>query len=76
MQPIVAFGFAGGWEWIIILLIVVMLFGVGKLPQVAEQLGLGIKTFRKSLKEEDEEEAKPKELKKDEVEVEVTDPVR
>jgi sec-independent protein translocase protein TatA len=43
-------------ELLIILVMVVMVFGVGKIPQVAEQLGSGIKSFRKSLRDEDDEE--------------------
>lgn len=43
-------------ELIIVLVIVVLLFGVGKLPMVAKELGAGMKSFKKSLNEDDEEE--------------------
>ncbi len=46
----------GTTELIIILVIVVMLFGVGKLPMVAKELGAGMKTFKKSLNDDEEEE--------------------
>lgn len=50
----------GTTELIIILVIVVMLFGLGKLPQAAKQLGLGARNFQKGLKgEEDDDEVKP-----------------
>lgn len=42
----------GTTELIIILVIMVMLFGVGKLPVVARQLGSGIKEFKKELEDE------------------------
>ena len=51
-----AFGIPNGPELLIILVVVVMLFGLGKLPQVAKQLGGGLRDFQKSLRGEDEEE--------------------
>ncbi|MGQ9674128.1 MAG: twin-arginine translocase TatA/TatE family subunit [Chloroflexota bacterium] len=43
----------GGLELAIILLIVIAIFGVGKLPQVGSALGKSIKEFRESIKEDD-----------------------
>jgi len=42
-------------QLIIILLIILLLFGAGKLPQVMSQLGKGVRLFKNSLdgKEED-----------------------
>ncbi len=39
-------GGLGGWEWIIILVIVVIIFGTGKLSQVGGALGKSIREFR------------------------------
>lgn len=50
----------GIWELLIILLIVLVLFG-GKLPQLGEGLGKGIRNFRKSVREPDEIDVTPKE---------------
>lgn len=36
----------GHWEIIAILVVVVIIFGVGKLPKVLKQLGAGVKEFR------------------------------
>lgn len=36
----------GGWEWIIILVIVVIIFGVGKLPEIGGALGRSIREFK------------------------------
>ncbi len=44
----------GPWEVGLILLIILIVFGVGKLPQVGEALGKGIRAFRKSQQEEEE----------------------
>lgn len=43
-------------ELMIILLVVVMLFGVGKLPIVAKQLGSGVRNFQRSVRGDDEDE--------------------
>ena len=46
----------GAPELIIILVVVVIIFGVGRLPEVGGALGKGIKEFRKSAKGEGEDE--------------------
>ena len=61
------FGLPRGAEWIIILLIVVLFFGPGRIGKVAGEIGKSIKSFREGLgtKEEDEEKAsEPKEQQK------------
>ena len=47
-------GFTSAWHWIIGLLIVVIVFGAGKLPNVMGDVAKGIKNFKAGLKEEDE----------------------
>ena len=42
-------------ELLIILLIVVVLFGANKLPQLGKGLGEGIRSFKKSFSGDDEE---------------------
>ncbi len=46
----IGFGIPNGWEWIIILLVVLLLFG-NRLPTMARSLGSGITEFKKGLKE-------------------------
>jgi len=41
----------GFWELVIILMIIVIIFGVGKLPQLGEGLGKAIRGFKKGLDE-------------------------
>ncbi len=43
----------GPWELIAVLLIVLIIFGAGKLPQTGKAIGEAIKEFRKSSKPED-----------------------
>ena len=46
-------------ELLIILVIVVLLFGAGKLPPIGSGLGEGIRNFRKSIKEKGEVDITP-----------------
>lgn len=52
----------GIWEAVIILIIVLIIFGVGKLPQVGNAIGKGIRAFRRgqSGEEAEEEDEEPK----------------
>ena len=47
------FGMSGPWEWIVVLVIVLIFFGVGKLPNVLGQMGKGVKAFKDGMKDED-----------------------
>ncbi|MEA1919930.1 MAG: twin-arginine translocase TatA/TatE family subunit [Campylobacterota bacterium] len=49
-------GMPSGTELLIILGIVVLLFGGKKIPELAKGLGQGIKNFKKSVKDDDNEE--------------------
>ena len=46
----------GPTELIIILVIVVILFGVGRIGKIAGEMGSGIRSFREGLKGDDEDE--------------------
>ena len=50
----------GPLELIIVLVIIVVVFGIGKLPEVGGGLGKGIREFRRSLtgKDDDDDDAK------------------
>lgn len=39
-----------GWEWLIILAIVLLLWGAPKLPGLAKSMGESIRVFRKEMK--------------------------
>jgi sec-independent protein translocase protein TatA len=55
------FGRFGVWEIVLILVIILIIFGVGKLPQVGNAIGKGIRSFRRGQAGESEEEEKEKE---------------
>ena len=50
------FGLPRGAEWIIILVIVILLFGPGRIGRIAGELGRGIKSFREGLSGDQEDE--------------------
>lgn len=56
----------GGMEWLLIALVVLLLFGGKKIPELAKGLGSGIKNFKKAVKEDDDEVADTKKV--DEIE--------
>jgi sec-independent protein translocase protein TatA len=46
----------GIWEWVVILVIILIIFGAGKIPEIGDALGKGIRNFRKSVKEPEEDD--------------------
>ncbi len=48
-------GMPSGMELVIIALVVLLLFGGKKIPELAKGLGNGIKNFKKAVKEDDDE---------------------
>jgi sec-independent protein translocase protein TatA len=49
----------GGAEWIIILIIVILLFGPGRIGKIAGELGRSLKDFRDGLGSKDDQAEKP-----------------
>ena len=43
------------WHWVILLLIVVLLFGRGKISEVMGDVAKGIKSFKKGMADDDED---------------------
>ncbi len=58
------FGQLGAPELIIILIIILLLFGVGRIGKIAGEMGSGVRAFREGLKG-DEEKEKEKEAEKE-----------
>ena len=50
---------------LLILLVIMVLFGAKRLPDVAKGIGKGIRDFKKALKEDDEEKPSDKDKKMD-----------
>jgi sec-independent protein translocase protein TatA len=51
-----------GWEWIIVALVVLLLFGGKKIPELMRGLGKGVKSFKAGMKDVQDE---VDEIKKD-----------
>ena len=47
------------WHWLIVLVIVLLLFGKGKISDVMGDMAKGVKSFKKGLADDDETPAKP-----------------
>ncbi len=43
------FGGLGGWEWLILLVIVLLVIGPGRIAKIASELGQSIRNFRDGL---------------------------
>ena len=52
----------GMWEWVIIALVVLLLFGGKKIPELMRGLGKGVKSFKEGMKDVEND---VKEIKKD-----------
>ena len=44
------------WHWIIVLIIVLLLFGKGKIPSLMSDMAKGIKSFKRGMSEEEKKE--------------------
>ena len=52
------------WHWLIVLVVVLLLFGRGKIPELMGDMAKGIKSFKKGMAEDDETTAKKDEPQK------------
>lgn len=53
-------GVVGPWQWVIIGLGILLLFGGKKIPELMKGIGGGIKEFKNAAKEEEEEKTDEK----------------
>jgi len=51
LSSIMWFGMPGGWELVVIVLVVLLLFGAKKIPELARGVGKGIREFKDATKE-------------------------
>ena len=60
-------GVVGPWQWVIIALVILLLFGGKKIPELMHGLGKGMKSFKAGMKEaeKDIEEIKAEVVKDD-----------
>lgn len=58
-MDILLFSMPGGMELILVVLLIVLLFGAKKIPELMKGLGSGIKEFKKASNVETEDETAP-----------------
>ncbi len=52
-------GFGSIWHWVIVLVIVIVLFGRGRVADVMGEFGKGLKSFKQGMADEDNKPATP-----------------
>jgi sec-independent protein translocase protein TatA len=50
-------GMTSIWHWLILLVVVLLLFGAGKIPKLMGDMASGIKAFKKGMKDDEEASA-------------------
>jgi sec-independent protein translocase protein TatA len=67
MNILIILGIIGPWEIVLIVLVVLLLFGGRKIPELMKGLGRGVRSFKEGMSGDDEEKSKGKEeIKKEE----------
>ena len=62
----------GIWQVVLILVIVLIIFGAGKLPKVMGDVASGVKNFKQGMKEDDDEPKAAKSISENSSDSEVT----
>ena len=65
MELLIILGIPGPWQIILIVLVVLLLFGGRKIPELMKGLGQGMKEFKKATKEENKPEEEQPEIEQD-----------
>jgi sec-independent protein translocase protein TatA len=47
------------WHWLVVLVIVLLLFGAGKIPKLMGDMAKGIKAFKSGMKEDEDQPSSP-----------------
>lgn len=55
LNLIPAIGMPSGWEWIIILVVILLLFGGKKIPELMRGLGKGVRSFKQGMQDAKDE---------------------
>ncbi len=55
LKSAILLGMFGPWEIVIIVLVIILIFGGRKIPELMKGLGQGMKEFKKATKEDQEE---------------------
>ena len=61
MYPVLAFGI-GTWEIVLIIIVIFLVFGATKLPQLGSAIGQGIRNYKRGMREVKAEEEEAQKL--------------
>jgi sec-independent protein translocase protein TatA len=64
MELSILLGVVGPWQVVVILVVIVLLFGGRKIPELMKGIGEGIKEFKKATKDDTEQVDKNKKIEK------------
>jgi sec-independent protein translocase protein TatA len=64
------------WHWLIVLAIVILLFGRGKIPELMGDFAKGIKNFKKGMKDDEDTAAAPAQPEPKAIDGSTEDPVK
>jgi len=53
-------GFGSAWHWILVLIVILLLFGRGKISELMGDMAQGIKAFKKGMSEDEAAKVDPK----------------
>ncbi len=53
MNLSILFGIVGPWQIVLVILIVILLFGGKKIPELMKGIGQGMKDFKKAIKDDE-----------------------
>ena len=65
MELLIILGIPGPWQIVLIVLVVLLLFGGRKIPELMKGLGQGMKEFKKATKDESKPEEDTEEAEKE-----------
>ena len=54
-------------HWLVVILVIIVIFGAGRLPSVMGDIAEGIKAFKRGMKDEDTSSSPPKRVADDNV---------
>ncbi|MCD6091745.1 MAG: twin-arginine translocase TatA/TatE family subunit [Bacteroidales bacterium] len=60
MEMFVLLAVPGIWSFALIAIVILLLFGGKKIPELMKGFGSGVKEFKKGISEDDNEDKKPK----------------
>ena len=63
LVPAVILGMPGPWEFILIILVLLLIFGGRKIPELMKGLGQGMKEFKKATQDNNDEKEEDKQKK-------------